>query len=166
MATRATYYFDGLNFATAIALFTDQALTTKAADGYYSLGTISRRQVNGFLQSAANCTECGDALNLCYDADSAYDVCCPGCTETLTGFASTVIGNFNSVCGDTTFDQTFYHNGPGTIPAAGELVYSDSQGTTPLPNGWYHTNASGTSNRYRITNNTGFVATVETCGSP
>jgi hypothetical protein len=166
MATRGIYYFDGLSFATAIALFTDQALTTKAADGYYSLGNISRRQVSGLLQSAANCTECGDALNLCYDADSAYDVCCPGCTETLTGFASTVIGNFNSVCGDTTFDQTFYHNGPGTIPAAGELVYSDSQGTTPLPNGWYHTNASGTSNRYRITNNTGFVATVETCGSP
>ena len=41
MATRATYYFDGLSFATAIALFTDQALTTKAADGYYSLGNIS-----------------------------------------------------------------------------------------------------------------------------
>ena len=50
------------------------------------------------LQSAANCTECGDALNLCYDADSAYDVCCPGCTETLTGFDSTTVGNFLGVC--------------------------------------------------------------------
>ena len=147
MATRATYYFDGLNFATAIALFTDQALTTKAADGYYSLGTISRRQVNGFLQSAANCTNCGDAISLCYDTASASEVCCVGCGTTYTSFASTVTGVFNSVCGDTTFDQTFYHNGPG-------------------PNGWYHTNASGTSNRYRITNNTGFVATIETCGSP
>tara|TARA_R110002153_G_scaffold273311_1_gene443920 strand:+ start:5201 stop:5701 length:501 start_codon:yes stop_codon:yes gene_type:complete len=166
MATRATYYFDGLNFATAIALFTDQALTTKAADGYYSLGTISRRQVNGFLQSAANCTDCGDAISLCYDTASASEVCCVGCGTTYTSFASTVTGVFNSVCGDTTFDQTFYHNGPGTIPEAGELVYSDSGGTTPLPNGWYHTNASGTSNRYRITNNTGFVATIETCGSP
>ena len=75
MATRATYYFDGLNFATAIALFTDQALTTKAADGYYSLGTISRRQVSGLLQSAANCTDCGDARDLCYDAASADNVC-------------------------------------------------------------------------------------------
>lgn len=166
MATRATYYFDGLNFATAIALFTDQALTTKAADGYYSLGTISRRQVSGLLQSAANCTDCGDAISLCYDVTSASEVCCVGCGTTYTSFASTIIGNFNSVCGDTTFNQTFYHNGPGTIPVAGELVYSDSAGTTPLPNGWYHTNASGTSNRYRITNNTGFVATIETCGSP
>jgi len=166
MATRATYYFDGLSFATAIALFTDQALTTKAADGYYSLGTISRRQVSGLLQSAANCTDCGDAISLCYDVTSASEVCCVGCGTTYTSFTSTIIGNFNSVCGDTTFNQTFYHNGPGTIPAAGELVYSDSAGTTPLQNGWYHTNASGTSNRYRITNNTGFVATIETCGSP
>ena len=166
MATRGIYYFDGLSFASARSLFTDSTLDTLAPDGYYTLGTISRKQVGGLLESAVTCPACGDAFYLCYDADSAYDVCCPGCTETLTGFASTVIGNFNSVCGDTTFDQTFYHNGPGTIPAAGELVYSDSQGTTPLPNGWYHTNASGTSNRYRITNNTGFVATVETCGSP
>ena len=115
MATRATYYFDGLNFATAIALFTDQALTTKAADGYYSLGTISRRQVNGFLQSAANCTNCGDAISLCYDTASASEVCCVGCGTTYTSFASTVTGVFNSVCGDTTFDQTFYHNGPGQL---------------------------------------------------
>ena len=166
MATRATYYFDGLNFATAIALFTDQALTTKAADGYYSLGTISRRQVSGLLQSAANCTDCGDARDLCYDAASADNVCCIGCGTTYTSFASTVVGYFDSICDYTTFNETFYHNGPGTIPAAGELVFSDSAGTTPLPNGWYHTNASGTSNRYRITNNTGFVATIETCGSP
>ena len=62
MATRATYYFDGFSFATAIALFTDQALTTKAADGYYSLGSISRRQVNGFLQGAVNCPACGAVL--------------------------------------------------------------------------------------------------------
>ena len=109
MATRATYYFDGLSFATAIALFTDQALTIKAADGYYALGTISRRQVNGLLQSAANCTDCGDAISLCYDVTSASEVCCVGCGTTYTSFASTVTGVFNSVCGDTTFDQTFYH---------------------------------------------------------
>ena len=96
MATRATYYFDGLNFATAIALFTDQALTTKAADGYYSLGTISRRQVNGFLQSAANCTDCGDAISLCYDTASASEVCCVGCgtTYNITYFAGISLFRF------------------------------------------------------------------------
>lgn len=163
MATRATYYFDGFSFATAIALFSDQALTTKAADGYYSLGSIARKQVGGFLEGASNCPTCGDIITLCYDSVSASEVCCVGCGTTYTSFASTITGNFNSVCGDTTYDQTFYHNGAGTIPIAGELVFQDSAGTTPLGNGWYHTNASGTSSRYRITNNTGFVATVESC---
>ena len=166
MATRATYYFDGFSFATAIALFSDQALTTKAADGYYSLGSIARRQVGGFLEGASNCPTCGDIITLCYDSVSASEVCCVGCGTTYSSFSSTITGNFNSVCGDTTYDQTFYHNGSGTIPIAGELVFQDSAGTTPLSNGWYHTNASGTSSRYRITNNTGFVATVESCGSP
>ena len=166
MATRATYYFDGFSFATAIALFSDQALTTKAADGYYSLGSIARRQVGGFLEGASNCPTCGDIITLCYDSVSASEVCRVGCGTTYTSFSSTITGNFNSVCGDTTYDQTFYHNGSGTIPIAGELVFQDSAGTTPLANGWYHTNASGTSSRYRITNNTGFVATVESCGSP
>lgn len=166
MATRATYYFDGFSFATARALFSDQALTTKAVDGYYSLGSIARRQVNGFLERPSNCPTCGDIITLCFDSVSASEVCCVGCGTTYTSFASTITGNYNSVCGDTTYDQTFYHNGAGTIPIAGELVFQDSAGTTPLGNGWYHTNASGTSSRYRITNNTGFVATVESCGSP
>jgi len=163
MATRATYYFDGFSFATAITLFSDQALTTKAVDGYYSLGSIARRQVNGFLERPSNCPTCGDIITLCFDSVSASEVCCVGCGTTYTSFASTITGNYNSVCGDTTYDQTFYHNGAGTIPIAGELVFQDSAGTTPLGNGWYHTNASGTSSRYRITNNTGFVATVESC---
>ena len=119
MATRATYYFDGFSFATAIALFTDQALTTKAADGYYSLGSIARRQVGGFLEGASNCPTCGDIITLCYDSVSASEVCCVGCGTTYSSFSSTITGNFNSVCGDTTYDQTFYHNGSGTIPIAG-----------------------------------------------
>ena len=90
MATRATYYFDGLSFANAISLYTDQALNTLAADGYYSLGTIARRQVNGILQAAANCPTCGDALSLCYDSTSASEVCCVGCGTTLTAFSATI----------------------------------------------------------------------------
>ena len=111
MATRATYYFDGLSFANAISLYTDQALNTLAADGYYSLGTIARRQVNGILQAAANCPTCGDALSLCYDSTSASEVCCVGCGTTLTAFSATIGGTFNGVCGDTNYTQTYYHNG-------------------------------------------------------
>ena len=166
MATRATYYFDGLSFANAISLYTDQALNTLAADGYYSLGTIARRQVNGVLQAAANCPTCGDALSLCYDSTSASEVCCVGCGTTLTAFSATIGGTFNGVCGDTNYTETYYHNGSGTIPAAGELVYSDANGVNPLANDYYHTNASGTSTFFRITNNTGFVALLEPCVTP
>ena len=160
MATRGIYYFDGLSFALARSLFTDSTLDTLAPDGYYTLGTISRKQVGGLLESAVTCPACGDAFYLCYDADSAYDVCCPGCTETLTGFDSTTVGNFLGVC-DIHPSVTYYHNGSGVYPVANDLVFTDINGTTPLPNGWYHYNTP--SNKYRITNGTGFVATNEPC---
>jgi len=164
MATRSTYYFDGLSFATAIALFTDQALTIKAADGYYSLGTISRRQVNGLLQAGVNCANCSDPLVLCYDATSVDDLCCTGCTPgaNLTAFNSSIIGNFLGVC-DIDPTEVYYHNGLGTYPAANDFVFTDSIGTTPLSNGWYH--YISPSNKYRITNDTGYVADAISCES-
>ena len=39
-------------------------------------------------------------------------------------------------------------------------------GVNTLANDYYHTNASGTSTFFRITNNTGFVALLEACGTP
>jgi len=160
MATRGIYYFDGLSFALARSLFTDSTLDTLAPDGFYTLGTVSRKQVGGVLENAVTCPACGNATELCYDADSADDVCCPGCTETLTGFSSTTAGNFLGVC-DIHPSVTYYHNGSGVYPVANDLVFTDINGTTPLPNGWYHYNTP--SNKYRITNGTGFVATNEPC---
>ena len=83
-----------------------------------------------------------------------------------TAFTATIGGTFNGICGDTNYTETYYHNGSGTIPAAGELVYSDANGVNPLANDYYHTNASGTSTFFRITNNTGFVALLEPCVTP
>jgi hypothetical protein len=53
-----TYYFDGINFAQASALFTDAALTTLAADGFYSQNGIVRQQLNGVLLNAQPCNDC------------------------------------------------------------------------------------------------------------
>jgi len=163
MATRGIYYFDGLSFALARSLFTDSTLDTLAPDGYYTLGAVSRRQVSGRLENAVICPACGTATDLCYDADSADDVCCPGCSTTLTSFTSTVAGNFSGTCSDNNFTQTYYHNGSGTIPATGDLVYTDSDGLKPLPNAYYHTNDTGTSTFFRTTNSTGFVGLLESC---
>lgn len=53
-----TYYFDGINFAQATALYTDAALTTLAADGFYSQNGIVRQQLNGILLNSQPCSEC------------------------------------------------------------------------------------------------------------
>lgn len=53
-----TYYFEGLDFASATSLYTDAAMTVYAADGYYSGGGIVRQQVGGFLLSSSICSTC------------------------------------------------------------------------------------------------------------
>lgn len=54
----ATFYLNGTSLSNATSVFTDSALTTLAADGYYSDGAVSRRQVNGVLEDVANCPSC------------------------------------------------------------------------------------------------------------
>ena len=49
-ASYNTYYFDGVNFSSATALYTDAALTSLAPDGFYSQNGIIRQQSNGILQ--------------------------------------------------------------------------------------------------------------------
>ena len=55
----AIYYSDNPLLSLATAMYTDASLTTKAADAYYSDGTIYRRQVGGMLQAAVTaCDNC------------------------------------------------------------------------------------------------------------
>ena len=75
MATTGTYYFDGLSFATATALFTDSNLLILAPDGYYSIGGIVRQQLAGVLGAVTSCPSCvsscvGGAYG--FIADSQY----------------------------------------------------------------------------------------------
>jgi hypothetical protein len=63
MASLGTYYFDGLSFAQATAVYTDAALTTLAADGYYSQSSLVRQQLNGVLLNATDCSTCYTACN-------------------------------------------------------------------------------------------------------
>ena len=59
MAQDNTYYIDTSLFSTATAVWTDAALTTKAADGWYQDPTensnIYRQQTGGTLGASANC---------------------------------------------------------------------------------------------------------------
>jgi hypothetical protein len=69
----AVFYSDNPTLSLATAIYTDAALTTKAADGYYSDQTISRRQDGGFLLAAEACANCSANPATSTLTFSAYD---------------------------------------------------------------------------------------------
>ena len=74
------------------------------------------------------------------------------CT-TLTSFSSSTGTVFLGVC-SLNLGQTYYHDGTGTTPVAGDAVYSDSAGNNPLAAFYYRT---GTKTVIRITGTSGVV---------
>ena len=59
MATAGLYYIDTFNFADATAVYTDEALTTLAPDGFYQMGgATARQQISGVLKPAEPCPSC------------------------------------------------------------------------------------------------------------
>ena len=54
----ALYYLDGNTLADSTAVYTDAGLTTCAADGFYSDGTIVREQSGCLLLPAQTCPSC------------------------------------------------------------------------------------------------------------
>jgi hypothetical protein len=60
MATRSTFYLDGLNLSSSRSVYSDEQLTTLASDGWYSDGLIARQQVSGLLQAVEQCDNCSD----------------------------------------------------------------------------------------------------------
>ena len=74
----------------------------------------------------------------------------------LTAYTSSDMGVFNETCpinGSVhTLNQTYYHDGSGTYPTAGDTCYSDSAGNNPLAAGYYvlGNSTSGAGNRNYI----------------
>ena len=74
---------------------------------------------------------------------------------TTTSYSSSVMGVFNQACpfngSNPGLTQTYYHNGSGSLPAAGDKCTSDSAGNTVLLAGYYNINsATGQGNRSYI----------------
>lgn len=67
MATSATYYLNGPSLGSSTAIFSDAALTTLAADGFYSDGLIVREQVLGVLLPQQTCDGCIPESYNCID---------------------------------------------------------------------------------------------------
>jgi hypothetical protein len=83
---------------------------------------------------------------------------------TTTSYSSSVMGVFNQACpfngSNPGLSQTYYHNGGGSLPAAGNKCTSDSAGNTVLLAGYYNINsATGQGNRsyIRISSSGGIV---------
>jgi len=84
------------------------------------------------------------------------------CPSALTSYSSSTMGNFNGVCpfngSNPPANQTYYHDGSGTLPATGDTCYSDSAGTTTLIGGYYYLSGTGSNNRnYIQVNSSGVV---------
>ena len=58
MPSIGTYYYDGVSFADATAIYTNATLTSLAPDGWYMVGNIFRQQISGVLGAPTNCPSC------------------------------------------------------------------------------------------------------------
>tara|TARA_R110002096_G_scaffold74307_1_gene176262 strand:+ start:925 stop:2151 length:1227 start_codon:yes stop_codon:yes gene_type:complete len=76
-----------------------------------------------------------------------------GCSSCLTSFTSSSGTVFSGVCA-TILSETYYHDGSGATPVAGDAVYSDSAGNNPLAAFYYKI---GVKPVIRITGTSGVV---------
>lgn len=114
----ATYYTDKQNFADATGIWTDVNLTMKAPNGFYQKDGIYRQMSGGELLAPLNCPECFYPYGSSgVEVDSAT-ACAAEVTETY--FFDNVDGGVGE-----------------TEPEVGDLVYSNSTGTTALGAGFY-----------------------------
>lgn len=131
-------------------VFSNDTGATALSDGFYKITSNTVAQVADGVVSAI--TSCG---------------------ASLTSYTSSQVGVFNATCpvdgSVNTLDQTYYHDGSGTYPTAGDTCYSDVAGTTPLVSGYYvlgnSTTGVGNRNYIFIDNNVGEVAATypQTC---
>ena len=81
-------------------------------------------------------------------------------TCSLNSFSSSSIQSTVSGVCSATQNQTYYHNGSATIPAAGDIAYSSNSGTYPyLSSGHYRISAT----QYIVVGSNGAVSSVNTC---
>jgi|21_taG_2_1085346.scaffolds.fasta_scaffold01708_4 hypothetical protein len=163
-----TYYMNQTTFATSTILYSTADGTTVASNGFYSFnpgngGAIVYREVTGgtgTLGTQTTCSDCATSISLC-KGTSADDVCCTGCTS-LTSFTATIGGNFLGVC-SLTPGTTYYHNGSGTYPAAGDTMFTNSAGTAVADPKHYHYVDGTTNKKIHITGTNGYVAGISNC---
>lgn len=92
--TSGTYYLDGA-FNVATSVWTNDTLSTFAANGFYSLDGIVRELVNGVLLPQQICSGCSVEVSLCFGI-TAIDACCNCETTCTTPYNSYLVTNNES----------------------------------------------------------------------
>ena len=83
---------------------------------------------------------------------------CKTCTSSLTSFNSSQIQTTSTVC-SATINQTYYHNGSGSLPAVNNTVYSNSACSNLLSSGNYRISSTS----YIVVNSSGVVTSIGSC---
>ncbi len=138
-----TLYHNGgapLPVATNI-IYTDACKSTVAGDGYYKISTT------------------GNGTYMQVSGGSGVVAAVTSCPAPLTSFSSSVGTTFGLVCSQS-LTETYYHDGAGAQPQAGDTCYSDALGSTPLTNQHYLITGS---NFMNITGGAGVIASVDPC---
>ena len=126
---------------------------------YATLGNVTSTVVTGQTASSTNSwtLKAFDAANNESASSSALSVTQ---SNQFTAFSSSTGNNSQSTACGLTVNQTYYHDGTGSIPAVGDNVYSDSAGTTGLARNHYNY-AFGT---YHIQTGGTTIDSTDTCG--
>ena len=92
-----------------------------------------------------------------FSAWYGYDKDCAG---NITSFSSAQMNPVQTGACQATINQTYYHNGSGSLPAVGDECYINQNQTTVLASGYYLTSSSG---GFRVTGTAGTVASLFLC---
>jgi hypothetical protein len=134
MATSATFYLDAPSLGSATVVYSNSSLTTVAANGFYSDGTIVREQVSGALLPQVTCPSCSSTQTFTI----YFDVSTSPSTQGWSGSSA--------ACAGTGTPLTVYINGSASslfdaVITQSKVLYTNSTTTTPLNGGntWYKT---------------------------
>ena len=138
--TSGAYYLNA-EFTSATSIFTNDSLSTFAANGFYSFDGIVRELVDGVLLPAQACNPCAVSASLCF-GPTAVDVCCycdVTCSTPYNQYLvsnptseSVVVGYYNedgvyqeSTVAPSTVDESFCSIGtPTCSEVLVEIVFS------------------------------------------
>ena len=82
------------------------------------------------------------------------------CTTGIVPFNTSMVSPTQGGACASTINQTYYHNGTGTLPAVGDECYANQNLTTVLDAGYYITSTVSAGTGFRITGTAGTVASL------